>query len=252
MAFGPFRFRSWWVGAVAAAGHRRGGQLGRPHARVAAVVSFGVLQRPVCPAQQLRDAQPAVRAGGDEADAGPHRDRDRAAARQQVHRFGDDGEQLRRHLLGGAGLLGQHEGELVAAEPKRRAAAGLGPVTQAAGEQDQQLVAAAVADLFVDGGEVVQVEQREHDRPGRVAAGDVLVQRVPVAQPGERVVGEVVFGAAQRPAQPPEPGYGNRVSDDGAGQDRGGRGERDRVQRRHGGPHLPSGVLGREVFGGSR
>ena len=105
-----------------------------------------------------------------------------------------DGERAR---LAGAG---EHERELLAAEPRRHVGrAAHGP--QHVGEAPQHLVARVVAERVVDALEVVEVEHQQRQLAGgaeRVEVGvDARLEAAAVAQPGQRVVGGEVAQAVE-------------------------------------------------------
>ena len=103
------------------------------------------------------------------------------------------------HLDDGTGVGGvlEEDGELVAAEPRRRVARAQAP-SQPIGDRAEQLVAGTVAEAVVHELEVVEVDEGDgrDRRVGPADAGqrvlDPVEEQRPVRQPGERVVERLV------------------------------------------------------------
>ena len=166
---------------------------GAMHLRVedlgpALAVGLGPVHRDVGIAQELVDELAAAGDADPDAaaddDVGP-RDRERQLE-------GDDDALGQGHgVLDGRALAGQDR-ELVAAEARQQVAlAQLRP--DALGDVDEQLVARRVTERVVDHLEVVEVEEDDAGRRGRVAradepALDLLDEEGPVAETRQRVV----------------------------------------------------------------
>jgi hypothetical protein len=135
-------------------------------------------------AQQGRAVAAVLRVECD-AEAGSDRDRVRVDRHRRHHRI----EQLARHQAGmlGLGQVLDHQGELVAAEPRHRV--GLAQTAAKTHAHDrQQPVAGDVPEAIVDRFEAVQVEH--HHR------GDALVAAGPGQRPLEAIVEQRAVGEA--------------------------------------------------------
>jgi hypothetical protein len=108
-----------------------------------------------------------------------HRRRKRERLRDVVHR-------IEKGLVA---AVGQHHGELVAAEPARHAAGPVSDKDELRGDMAQKRVARVVPVLVVDLFEPSQVQhQRRRPSPSLGEGGVSLVQPAPVRQASELVV----------------------------------------------------------------
>ena len=103
---------------------------------------------------------------------------------------------------GGLAGAGQHERELLAAEPRGHVGVARGR-PQHLGEAPQDVVAGVVAERVVDALEVVEVDHQQRQLAARAELVEVAVDReleaAAVAQPGQRIVG----GEVLEPLEPP-------------------------------------------------
>ena len=202
--FSSSRPDSWWQVQVHGAGCVSGaGQVGLPQHGTAAGGAFGDVQGRVGAVQQHRSRRGSPAGDGGQAHRRRHADVDAVSGKRHLDGPVESGEQgCGEGVAVGRRVVGPEYGHLVAAEAVRGAAVGRGVVLGDAGEQGQQLVAAAVAAHSVDLGELVDVDDREQDRPARrMQPGEVGQEDRPGPQSGQRVVGEQVNRAGVPAAQ---------------------------------------------------
>jgi hypothetical protein len=162
----------------------------------ARAVAFGLVHRDVGAAKQLGDVDLAGRRGHD---ADRRLDRDlHAGHRGGPGQLGGQVPGPRDRLRRGRARTGEQHGELVAAEPHQQVAGRSGGGEPGRGGA-QQVVSGGMAERGVDLFEVVDVQQEQRHRRGRVQAaqhfGPAAEQRRTVGQAGQGVVRRVV-GAA--------------------------------------------------------